>query len=80
MHAIERTGRIWEDGTVTFDEPLNLPPVDHARFLILLPDESDIPEHEWRRFLARNSAFEFLNNPAEDIYSLSDGVPFRDKG
>jgi hypothetical protein len=36
-------------------------------------------ETEWLRAAASNPAFYFLNDPAEDIYSLSDGEPFRDQ-
>ena len=39
----------------------------------------DPTELEWLNALARNPAFGFLADPAEDIYSLSDGIPFRDE-
>ena len=39
----------------------------------------DPTELEWLKGLARNPAFDFLEDPAEDIYSLSDGKPFRDE-
>ncbi|MCI0562470.1 MAG: helix-turn-helix domain-containing protein [Nitrososphaera sp.] len=36
-------------------------------------------EAEWLQAAARNPAFDSLNDPAEDIYSLADGEPFRDE-
>ena len=35
-------------------------------------------EAEWLRAASQNPVFEFLKDPAEDIYSLEDGVPFYD--
>lgn len=36
-------------------------------------------ETEWLRAAARNPAFDFLSDPAEDIYSPKDGQPFYDQ-
>ena len=36
-------------------------------------------EAEWIRAAARNPAFDFLNDPEEDIYSMADGTPFHDQ-
>lgn len=36
-------------------------------------DGSELNEVEWLQAVASNPAFDFLNDPAEDIYSLSDG-------
>ncbi len=36
-------------------------------------------ESEWLQAAARNPAFDFLNDPEEDIYSLADGDPFRNE-
>jgi hypothetical protein len=48
--------------------------------LLLMADDVDIDEREWLRAAARNPAFDFLNDPAEDIYTRDDGQPFRDEG
>jgi hypothetical protein len=37
-------------------------------------EESEI---EWLKAAANNPVFAFLQDPAEDIYSLSDGKPFQ---
>ncbi len=42
-------------------------------------DDSELNEAEWLQAVAKNPAFDFLNDPAEDIYSLSDGEPFHDQ-
>jgi hypothetical protein len=44
-----------------------------------LPEESDINETEWLQAAAANPAFDFLKDPEEDIYTLSDGRPFYDE-
>lgn len=49
----------------------------------LIPVEIDveageIDESEWLRSAASNPAFDFLEDPEEDIYTLADGKPFND--
>jgi hypothetical protein len=48
--------------------------------LILLEDDPDEKEEEmlWLKSVSKNPAFDFLNEPAQDIYSLSDGEPLND--
>ncbi len=43
------------------------------------PGEEDIDESEWLQAAAKNPAFDFLEDPAEDIYSITDGKPFNGK-
>ncbi len=38
----------------------------------------EIPEREWLRTAATNPAFDFLDDPREDIYGPEDGRPFGD--
>jgi hypothetical protein len=45
-----------------------------------MPEEADMDEKEWVQAGSRNPAFDFLKRPEEDIYTLSDGRPFRDQG
>ena len=42
----------------------------------LMPEDSDISETEWLQAAATNPAFDFLKDPEEDIYTLSEGEPF----
>lgn len=43
---------------------------------LLEPDYGDITEEEWLRGLSSNPVFDFLKDPAEDIYTLEDGKPY----
>ncbi|MCK4559595.1 MAG: hypothetical protein KAV45_07415 [Calditrichia bacterium] len=43
-------------------------------------DYGKISENEWHRAMASNPLLESIYDPAEDIYTLDDGVPFNDEG
>ena len=60
------------------DEPFYLPA--HAPLIVtVLPAAADTEAEEvWLRVAASSDAFAFLADPAEDIYTLTDGEPFRD--
>ena len=49
--------------------------------IVLFPEEEheEFSELEWLHAAATNPAFDFLKDPAEDIYTLTDGRPFNDK-
>lgn len=50
-----------------------------VRVLILLDEETDPNEEKkWLKEVSTNPAFDFLNDPAEDIYLPTDGQPFND--
>jgi len=36
-------------------------------------EEEDIDESEWRQAASKNPVFDFLEDPAENIYSINDG-------
>lgn len=78
--AIELTGVIDDKRQLHLDEPLPIVGPSRVRVIILVPEESDISEGEWLRFAASNPAFDFLKDPAEDIYTLEDGEPFHADG
>jgi hypothetical protein len=61
------------------DKPLPVYSKGKVRLIVLLPDEDDIDEKEWLSAAATNPSFNFLKEPEEDIYSISDGKPFKDK-
>ena len=50
------------------------------RVIVLFPDETEFDETEWLRAAATNPAFDFLKDPAEDIYTIEDREPFHDEG
>lgn len=80
MKAIEVTGTIDETHKLVLDDPLPVEGPTRVRVVILLPEDAELSEKEWLRAAATNSAFDVLKDPAENIYSPTDGRPFHDKG
>ena len=80
MKAIEVTGTVDEQGQLHLDEPLSILGPLRIRVILLFPEEADIDEREWLQAAVNNPAFDFLKDPAEDIYTLTDGKPFYDEG
>jgi hypothetical protein len=80
MKAIEATGTVDEQGRLHLDEPLTILGPRRIRVILLFPEEADIDEHEWLQAAVSNPAFDFLKDPVEDIYTLTDGKPFYDEG
>lgn len=78
--AIELSGIVKEDHQIQLDEPLPIEASKRVRVIVLYATDDDLNEKEWMQTAAGNSAFAFLNDPAEDIYSLEDGKPFEDEG
>jgi len=78
--AIEMTATVDKDHQLHLDGPLPIAGPSRVRVIILVPENGDIDEAEWLRAAATNPAFDFLKDPEEDIYSLTDGEPFRDEG
>jgi hypothetical protein len=77
MRAIEVAGTIEEGRRVQLDEPL--PPGVAGRVrLIILVDEAEPSDQEWLRAAMQGGAFDFLDRPDEDRYTLRDGRPFDD--
>lgn len=76
LTAIELTGTIDEQHQLRLDEALPITGPRRVCVIVLYPLEEDWNETEWLQAAARNPAFEFLNDPREDIYSLTDGQPF----
>ena len=63
---------------IVLDESYDLPA--NANLMVtLLPSSSDTDsEEDWLRAASSGDAFAFLADPAEDIYTVADGEPFRD--
>jgi hypothetical protein len=51
-----------------------------VRIFIMVDDNKKSSDEEslWMQSIATNPAFDFLNDPAEDIYSITDGEPIDD--
>lgn len=48
--------------------------------IILVPEEGKLDERQWLHAATVNPAYEFLKEPAEDVYSPNDGKSFDDQG
>lgn len=78
--AIEVMGTVDKKSQLHLDEPLPIAGPSRVRVILLFHGELDKEESEWLRAAAANPAFEFLKDPAEDIYKPTDGKPFHDEG
>jgi hypothetical protein len=77
MKAFEVSGYVDEQRQLHLDAPLTVSTPGRVRVIVLAPDDPDIAEVEWVRAAASNSAFAFLRDPEEDIYTADDGKPLR---
>ncbi len=82
MKAIEIKGKVDRDGRLIVEERLPLREAANVRVIVLAPDDGDelgeLDERAWLRAAAAGGGFDFLDDPAEDIYTPTDGKPFRD--
>ena len=79
MKAIEINSRTDKTGHLKINYNLNKSD-SKVRVLILIDDDPSEKEEEkiWMNSVSNNPAFDFLNDPAEDVYSIKDGEPFND--
>jgi hypothetical protein len=49
MQAVEATGTVDEQGALHLDQPVTAMRPGRVRVLLLMADDADIDEHEWRR-------------------------------
>ena len=75
LTAIETTGTIEPSGRIVINETFTVNAPTAVRVIVLFPDNEDFSEQEWLQAATKNEAFEFLNEPDEDIYTLADGKP-----
>ena len=73
LTAIETTGTIEQSGRIVIDETFSVNAPTSVRVIVLFPEAEDLNESEWLQAASKNKAFDFLNDPDEDIYSLVDG-------
>lgn len=79
MTAIEMTGTVDENHQLKLDGELPIAGPKRVRVIVLSPltgITDDWNEAEWLKASLSNPAFEYLRDPKEDIYSISDGKPF----
>jgi len=78
MKAIEINSETDQDGVLKISYKINKSN-SKVRVLILYDDKNESDEEKlWMDSIAKNPAFDFLNDPAEDIYTIKDGEPFHD--
>ncbi len=82
MKAIETRGKVDRNGRLIVEEPVPLPEAANVRVIVLAPEDGDEhpepDERAWLRAATAGGAFDFLNDPAEDVYTPTDGKPFHD--
>ena len=78
LTAIETTATISATRQLLLDEDLPENVSAKVRVIVLFA-EDDLSEKEWLKAASKNDAFDFLNDEAEDIYTLEDGKPLNDE-
>ena len=79
MKAIEINSRTDNFGHLKFDFPINKKDKEVRVIILVNDDEPDSDDEKlWLQSISNNSAFEFLKDKDEDIYSLNDGEPLND--
>lgn len=81
MRAIETTGVFNNENIIEIKHKIKPEFFNKSvRILILFGDENhqtnEIDETLWLKSMSQNSAFDFLMDNEEDIYSIEDGKPF----
>jgi len=76
MKAIELRTRTKKDGSIRISNS-GLKEGVAVRILFLSEEEENFDEKRYLESITRNQAFDFLNDPAEDIYSKKDGKSFQ---
>jgi len=79
LTAIELTGTVDRQRKLRLDDLLPITGPKRVRVIVLYSLDDEWNETEWLQAAARNPAFDFLKDAAEDIYSLADGRPFHDE-
>ncbi|MFZ5819678.1 MAG: hypothetical protein ACOYYJ_07240 [Chloroflexota bacterium] len=76
MTAIEMTGTVDENHQLQLDGIIPLSGPKRVRVIVLSPlteGADELSEIEWLKASLTNPAFEYLRDPEEDIYTISDG-------
>ena len=79
MTAIEMTGTVDENHQLKLDGVLPFAGPKRVRVIVLSPlteITDELSEMEWLKASLSNSAFDYLHDPEEDIYTVRDGKPF----
>ncbi len=77
MEAIEKIVQFDENGSTTLKLGKHFSKKD-ANIVVLIKDD-EISEKEWLNLAMKGGAFDFLNDPGENIYTTEDGVSYKSK-
>lgn len=79
MKAIEINSKTDKSGFLKIDFKLGKSE-KKVRVLILVEEDFNEQDEEklWMYSISANPSFNFLNEPAEEIYTIKDGEPFND--
>ncbi|HEX8295709.1 MAG TPA: hypothetical protein VF593_05380 [Chthoniobacteraceae bacterium] len=67
----------YDGDRIVLDQPYDLP-INASLIVTVLPSSPEGDSEEvWLRAARASGAFDFLADPAEDIYTVTDGEPFR---
>lgn len=75
MEAIEKLVHFDDEGNATLKLGKHFSKKE-AKVVVLINDD-EIIEKKWLRVAMEGGAFDFLNNPEEDIYSMRDGTRYK---
>jgi hypothetical protein len=73
LTALETTATVGPNGQLLLDDDLPADVSKKVRVIVMFDEEID--EKKWLTSAKDNDAFEFLDDNAEDIYTLNDGKP-----
>lgn len=79
MNAVEMTGTVDEHSQLILDGSLPFAGPKRVRVIVLSTLDDEIDEIAWLQAASHNPSLAFLNDPEEDIYSMTDGRPFNDE-
>ena len=75
MEAFEKIVHFDEEGNLLLQLGKDFSKKE-AKVVVLIKDD-EITEKEWLSVAMKSGAYDFLKNPAEDIYTMEDGVPYK---
>jgi hypothetical protein len=79
LTAIETSGTVNECHQLQLDEILPIPGPKRVRVIVLYSPVDERDEKEWLHTSTLSHAFDFLKDPEEDIYKMTDGKPYHDE-
>ena len=79
MKAYELPATVMANGYLTWPNFQLDPAMRDAqvRVIVLVEEANDLSDDDWLKAATQNPAFGFLQDSEEDIYSVSDGKPFK---